>query len=136
MSPQLTLQTPLELAPADVPTYLERLVSEQQGSTGSARQHLLPVDLATRLDRTTADPHRTPGGTDHRTADRIACGGWPTGRDRCTAALQHPLAEAVVGAITAMEGTTAVMTGAVSTSTPPTVHSSPAGRSHRANDRH
>ena len=36
MSPQLTLQTPLELAPADVPTYLEQLWSpEQQGSTGS-----------------------------------------------------------------------------------------------------
>ena len=36
MSPQLTLQTPLELAPADVPTYLEQLWSpEQQGSTGT-----------------------------------------------------------------------------------------------------
>ena len=36
MSPQLTLQTPLELAPADVPTYLDQLWSpEQQGSTGT-----------------------------------------------------------------------------------------------------
>ena len=36
MSPQLTLQTPLELAPAEVPTYLEQLWSpEQQGSTGT-----------------------------------------------------------------------------------------------------
>ena len=36
MSPQLTLQTPLELAPAEVPTYLEQLWStEQQGNTGS-----------------------------------------------------------------------------------------------------
>ncbi len=36
MSPQLTLQTPLELAPSDVPTYLEQLWSpEQQGSTGT-----------------------------------------------------------------------------------------------------
>ena len=36
MSPQLTLQTPLELAPAEVPHYLEQLWSpEQQGSTGT-----------------------------------------------------------------------------------------------------
>ena len=36
MSPQLTLQTPLELAPSEVPTYLEQLWSpEQQGSTGT-----------------------------------------------------------------------------------------------------
>lgn len=36
MSPQLTLQTPLELAPAEVPTYLEQLWSpEQHGSTGT-----------------------------------------------------------------------------------------------------
>ena len=36
MSPQLTLQTPLELAPAEVPTYLEQLWSpEQQGGTGT-----------------------------------------------------------------------------------------------------
>ena len=36
MSPQLTLQTPLELAPAEVPTYLDQLWSpEQQGSTGT-----------------------------------------------------------------------------------------------------
>ena len=36
MSPQLTLQTPLELAPSEVPTYLEQLWStEQQGNTGS-----------------------------------------------------------------------------------------------------
>ena len=36
MSPQLTLQTPLELAPAEVPTYLEQLWSpDQQGSTGT-----------------------------------------------------------------------------------------------------
>ena len=36
MSPQLTLQTPLELVPSEVPTYLEQLWSpEQQGSTGT-----------------------------------------------------------------------------------------------------
>ena len=36
MSPQLTLQTPLELAPSEVPTYLEQLwAPEQQGSTGT-----------------------------------------------------------------------------------------------------
>ena len=36
MSPQLTLQTPLELAPSEVPTYLEQLwSSEQQGNTGT-----------------------------------------------------------------------------------------------------
>ena len=36
MSPQLTLQTPMELAPSEVPTYLEQLWSpEQQGSTGT-----------------------------------------------------------------------------------------------------
>ena len=36
MSPQLTLQTPLELAPSEVPTYLEQLWSpQQQGNTGT-----------------------------------------------------------------------------------------------------
>lgn len=36
MSPQLTLQTPLELSPSEVPTYLEQLWSpEQHGSTGT-----------------------------------------------------------------------------------------------------
>ena len=30
MSPQLTLQTPLELAPSEVPTYLEQLWSTEQ----------------------------------------------------------------------------------------------------------
>ena len=30
MSPQLTLQTPLELAPAEVPHYLEQLWSPEQ----------------------------------------------------------------------------------------------------------
>ena len=51
MSPQLTLQTPLELAPAEVPHYLEQLgppssrAARAPGPTPSA------ADLATRLGR-------------------------------------------------------------------------------------
>jgi glucose-6-phosphate dehydrogenase assembly protein OpcA len=39
MSPQLTLQTPLELPPADVPAYLEQLWGQDQPSTGNAGAH-------------------------------------------------------------------------------------------------
>ena len=50
MSPQLTLQTPLELVPSEVPTYLEQLWSpEQQGSTGTGAVSYTHLTLPTIL---------------------------------------------------------------------------------------
>jgi hypothetical protein len=49
MSPQLTLQTPLELVPSEVPTYLEQLWSPEQWQHRHRGINLLSTDLATGL---------------------------------------------------------------------------------------
>ena len=106
MSPQLTLQTPLELAPADVPTYLEQLWSpEQQGSTGTgANTFCLLIWHAAW-----AEPHlirngRVTGPISGQQADPLGAAGQQAVSDADLPSGTPPLAEAVISAVAGWDG--------------------------------
>jgi len=106
MSPQLTLQTPLELAPADVPTYLEQLWSpEQQGSTGSgANTFCLLIWQPAWAEQQLIRTGRLAGPITGQQTESLVAAGRQAVIDAQLPSSTPPLAEAVIRAITAMEG--------------------------------
>ena len=106
MSPQLTLQTPLELAPADVPTYLEQLWSpEQQGSTGTgANTFCLLIWQPAWAEQHLIRTGRLNGPITGQQSDQLVAAGQQAVIDADLPSGTPPLAEAVISAVAGWDG--------------------------------
>ena len=106
MSPQLTLQTPLELAPAEVPQYLEQLWSpEQQGSTGSgANTFCLLIWQPAWAEQQLIRSGRLPGPVTGQQSAPLIAAGRQAVLDADLPLSTPPLDAAVVQAVADLEG--------------------------------
>ena len=106
MSPQLTLQTPLELAPADVPTYLEQLWSpEQQGSTGTgANTFCLLIWQPAWAEQHLIRTGRLNGPITGQQSDQLVAAGQQAVIDADLPSGTPPLAEAVISSMAGWDG--------------------------------
>ena len=106
MSPQLTLQTPLELAPADVPAYLDQLWSpEQQGGTGTgANTFCLLIWQPALAEQQLIRTGRLKGPITGQQSDQLVAAGRQAVIDEDLPSGTPPLAEAVINAMAARDG--------------------------------
>ena len=106
MSPQLTLQTPLELAPADVPAYLDQLWSpEQQGGTGTgANTFCLLIWQPALAEQQLIRTGRLKGPITGQQSDQLVAAGRQAVIDEDLPSGTPPLAEALINAMAARDG--------------------------------
>ena len=106
MSPQLTLQTPLELAPSEVPTYLEQLwSSEQQGNTGTgANTFCLLIWQPTWTEQQLVRSGRLQGPITGQQTDELIAAGRQAVSDAHLPHSTPPLSDDVSSAVAQFEG--------------------------------
>ncbi len=107
MSPQLTLQTPLELAPSEVPTYLEQLWSpEQQGSTGGtgANTFCLLIWQPAWAEQQLVRSGRLQGPITGQQTEQLIAAGRQAVCDADLPPSTPPLSEEVISAVAGLQG--------------------------------
>ncbi|MAR07536.1 MAG: glucose 6-phosphate dehydrogenase [Cyanobium sp. NAT70] len=109
MSPQLTLQTPLELAPAEVPTYLEQLwAPDQQGSTGTgANTFCLLIWQPAWAEQQLVRSGRLSGPITGQQSDGLVAAGRQAVVDADLAVSTPPLDGEVIAAVATFQGSEA-----------------------------